>query len=49
VTNASVIKDVRVQALELGITRIEEAGFTGYTGQQAFIKVYFQDYAQPSA
>jgi len=48
VTNASVIKDVRVQALELGITRIEEAGFTGYTGQQAFIKVYFQDYAQPS-
>jgi len=46
-TNAMETKDVNVHALDIGISRFEEAGFTGVTGQQAFLKVYFKERAHP--
>jgi len=47
VTNAQETKAVKVQGLDIGIARVEEAGFTGVTGQQAFLKIYFKDLAHP--
>jgi hypothetical protein len=46
-TNAQETKDVKVQGLDISLARVEEAGFTGVTGQQAFLKVYFNDRAHP--
>jgi hypothetical protein len=47
ITNTQVTKTVNVHGLDIGIGRIEEAGFTGVTGQQAFFKIYFKDLAHP--
>jgi len=46
-TNAQVSKDVKVQGLDISLARVEEAGFTGITGQQAFLKVYFKERTHP--
>jgi len=47
VTNAQVTKDVKVHGLDISLARVEEAGFTGVTGQQAFLKVYFKERTHP--
>jgi len=47
VTNAQAAKDVKVHGLDISLARVEEAGFTGVTGQQAFLKIYFKDRAHP--
>ncbi|MCK4489715.1 MAG: Ig-like domain-containing protein, partial [Anaerolineales bacterium] len=46
-TNAQVTKNVKVQGLDISLVRVEEAGFTGVTGHQAFLKVYFKERAHP--
>jgi len=46
-TNAQETKDVKVHGLDIAIARVEEAGFTGVTGQQAFLKIYFKERAHP--
>ena len=47
ITNAQVTKDVNVHGLDISLARVEEAGFTGVTGQQAFLKIYFKDRTHP--
>lgn len=47
-TNAQAIKTVKIQGLDIAIAKIKEAGFTGVTGQQAFLKIYFKDRAHPN-
>lgn len=46
-TQVQARKDIHVQGLDLALARVEEAGFTGVTGQQAFFKIYFKDLAHP--
>lgn len=46
-TNAQETRNVKVQGLDIAIARVEEAGFTGYTGHQAFFKIYFKERAYP--
>jgi len=46
-TNTQVTKNVKVHGLDLSLVRVEEAGFTGVTGQQAFLKVYFKERTHP--
>jgi len=46
-THAQVTQSVDVHGLDIGIHRIEEAGFTGVTGHQAFFKIYFKEYMHP--
>ena len=46
-TNAQVTKNVKVQGIDISLVRVEEAGFTGVTGQQAFLKVYFKERTHP--
>lgn len=47
VTNAQVTKDVIVHGIDISLARVEEAGFTGVTGQQAFLKIYFKERTHP--
>jgi hypothetical protein len=47
ITHAQWEGVVNVHGLDIGIVRIKEAGFTGVTGQQAFLKIYFKDLAHP--
>jgi hypothetical protein len=46
-TNALVTREIQVHGLDLAIARVEEAGFTGVTNQQAFLKIYFKDRLHP--
>jgi len=46
-THAEETKNVKVHGLDIAIARVEEAGFTGVTGQQAFLKIYFKERAHP--
>ncbi|MFL7812096.1 MAG: Ig-like domain-containing protein, partial [Anaerolineales bacterium] len=47
VTNTQATKNVNVQGIDISLARVEEAGFTGVTGQQAFLKVYFKERLHP--
>jgi len=47
-TQVQARKTIKVHGLDLALARVEEAGFTGVTGQQAFFKIYFKDLAHPS-
>lgn len=47
-THTQEIRQIRVQGLDIAIARVEEAGFTGVTGHQAFLKIYFKERAHPS-
>lgn len=47
VTNTQMTKNVKVQGIDISLARVEEAGFTGVTGQQAFLKVYFKERIHP--
>ncbi len=46
-TNAIITQEVQVHGLDLAIARVEQAGFTGVTNQQAFLKIYFKDRSHP--
>ena len=46
-THARETVDVRVHGLDIAIARVQEAGFTGVTGQEAFFKVYFKERIHP--
>ena len=46
-TNSQLTKEIKVQGLDISLAKGEEAGFTGVTGQQAFLKVYFKGLAHP--
>jgi hypothetical protein len=43
-SNTLASQSVEVHGLDIGIGSIEEAGFTGVTGQQAYFKIYFKEY-----
>ena len=46
-TQVQAQKQIHVYGLDLAVAGIQEAGFTGVTGQQAFFKIYFKDLAHP--
>jgi hypothetical protein len=46
-THTQDAQAVEVHGLDIGIYHIEEAGFTGVTGQQAYFKIYFKEYHHP--
>jgi hypothetical protein len=46
-TNAQEERTVNIHGLDLVIARVEEAGFKGVTGAQAFLKIYVKDLLHP--
>ena len=46
-TNSLIIREITIHGLDLAIAKVEEAGFTGVTNQQAFLKIYFKDRIHP--
>ncbi|MGC9400706.1 MAG: hypothetical protein ACP5HM_16465 [Anaerolineae bacterium] len=47
-TNALVTGEVYVHGIDLAIAGVEQAGFTGVTNQQAFLKIYVKDLIHPN-